>query len=552
MRLVECVPNISEGRDKNIINAITAEIESVEGVKLLDVDPGWDTNRTVITFVGSPEAVLEAGFRMTRKAYELIDMTKHKGAHPRMGAVDVFPFVPVSGVTMDDCVELAHKLAKRVAEELNVPVYLYEYAATRPERRNLADIRAGEYEALPQKLKDPFWKPDYGPAKFVPRFGAMVIGARDFLIAYNINLNTKDKRKANAIAKRLRETGYYKKDEQGNRIHVPGKFKYCKAIGWYVDDYGIAQISMNLTNYKVTPIHLVFEAASQEALERGVRVTGSEIVGLVPKDALISAGKYFQTKQQGPRALPERDLIFLAIRSLGLNDVTEFDPDKKIIEYVIAEPKPLINSRVGDLLDEISRDSPAPGGGSVSALSAALSSALIAMVGNLSVKKKAYRVHYEELMKIAERAQELRYRFMELVERDTQAFNELMRAMRLPKTTEEEVKARQEAIQRAQLEAIRVPMEVLESAVELFELAEDMARLGNPNSLSDVGVACLQASAAAEGAYLNVLINLPGLEDGELKRELAERADNLIRQVRSRSAEVLRDITDRLLSTATT
>ncbi len=547
-KIVECVPNISEGRRKEVIDAIVNAAASVEGVKVLDVDPGWDTNRTVITFVGEPEAVLEAAYRLIAKAYELIDMRHHKGAHPRMGAVDVCPFVPVSGVTMEECVELAHRLGKKVGEELRLPVYLYEYAATRPERRNLADIRAGEYEALPEKLKDPNWKPDYGPAEFNPKFGAIAIGARNFLIAYNINLNTKDKKLANKIAKVLRERGYYKRTETGEKIHVPGKLKSCKAIGWYVDDYGIAQISMNLTNYKETPPHVAFEAADEEARKIGVRVTGSEIVGLVPKEAIIMAAKHFLRKQERSTALPERDLIFMAVRSLGLDEVAPFNPDEKIIEYAIGEEEKLLKMNVREFVDEVSRGSPAPGGGAVSALSGALAGALVSMVVNLSVGKKKFQDRYERLIQIGERAQELKDRMIALVEEDTAAFEKVMNAMRMPKSTDEEKQARAKAILEATKEATRVPLNLMELAVQVFDLAEEVSQIGNPNSISDAACAATQAMAATEGAYLNVLINCSGLEDEDFRKEALSRAEELLKLAREKHQAIFSSIRDKLLA----
>ncbi len=536
MKIVECVPNFSEGRDKEKIKSITQEIERTPGVKLLDVDPGESTNRTVVTFIGSPEGVKEAAFKAIRKAAEVIDMTKHKGAHSRIGATDVCPFVPVSGVTMEDCVKLAHELARRVAGELRIPVYLYEEAAQKEERKNLANIRAGEYEGLPEKLRDPDWAPDYGEAVFNPKSGATVIGAREFLIAYNINLNTRDRRLAQEIALRLRESGRAKKDSEGNTVRdaegkpvmLPGRFKHLKAVGWYIEDYGVAQISINFTNYKTTPPHLVFDEAVKEAEKLGLRVTGSELVGLIPKEALIMAGRYYLSKQGKSPGVPEEELIRIAVLSLGLNDVTLFDPEKKIIEYQFKESTDsLLRLNLREFANKLSLDSPTPGGGSAAALCGALSAALSSMVANLTVGKKSYESVDQEMKKSAVKAQILKDELLRAVDEDTRAFNKVMDASRLPKATEEQAKEKEAAVEKASKEATLVPLSVLEKSISLLELAKIVALKGNRNSLSDAGVAGLIAEAAAQGAYYNVKINLPGIQDDAFKEEISKKADSL-------------------------
>jgi len=547
-KIVECVPNFSEGRDMNIINAIAKEIEEVEGVKLLDVDPGAATNRTVITFAGTPEGVKEAAFKAIKKAAELIDMRKHKGEHPRIGAADVVPFIPVSGVTMEECVQIAHEVAKRVAEELKIPVYLYEEAATKPERRDLANIRKGEYEGLAEKLKDPEWKPDYGEPVFNPKSGATVIGAREFLIAYNVNLNTRDKKLAHKIAKVIREKGYKVKDEAGNKIQVPGKLKKVKAIGWYIEEYGIAQVSINLTNYKITPLWKVFETCEEEAQKIGLRVTGSEIVGLVPKQALLDVGRHYLKKQGKNPGVPEEELIHIAIKSLGLDDITPFDPQTKIIEYKLEEPgeRRLEKMVLRDFVNELSTDSPAPGGGSVSALSGALSAALSSMVANLTHGKKGYEEHNELMEEIAVKAQELKDKYLQSIDEDTRAFNLVNGSFRLPKKTEEDKKIREKKIEEATKEATRVPLKVLEITQELLDLAEVVADKGNVNSVSDAGVAAIQARACAEGAYLNVIINLKGLSDQQFVGEVKNRAETLLREIQQKATDIYEKVKEKI------
>jgi glutamate formiminotransferase/formiminotetrahydrofolate cyclodeaminase len=536
MKLVECVPNFSEGRNKEKISAITKEIESTPQVNLLDVDPGESTNRTVVTFIGSPEGVKEAAFKAIKKASEVLDMSKHKGAHSRIGATDVCPFVPVSGVTMEDCIQLAHELGERVAKELGIPVYLYEEAAQKPERKNLANIRTGEYEGLPEKLKDPERAPDYGKPVFNPKAGATVIGAREFLIAYNINLNTRDRRLAHDIALNLRERGRAKRDKDGNiardaegkAIKIPGKFKAVKAVGWYIEDYEIAQISINFINYKITPPHVVFDEAIKEAERIGLRVTGSELVGLIPKEALLMAGRHYLTKQGKSPGVPEEDLIKTAVSSLGLDDVAPFDPQKKIIEYQFKEVESsLLDFNLREFANELSIDSPAPGGGSTAALCGALSASLSSMVSNLTVGKKEYKNVQKDVKEIAVKAQSLKDEFLRAVDLDTIAFNKLMEAYRLPKKTEEQKQERDQAVEEAVKEATMVPFGVLEKSIDALNLAREIALKGNKNSLSDAGVAGLTGQVAAEGAYYNIKINLPNLQDSEFKSKIKKQAASL-------------------------
>jgi len=536
MKLVECVPNFSEGRNREKISAITKEIESTPQVNLLDVDPGESTNRTVVTFIGSPEGVKEAAFKAIKKAAEVLDMSKHKGAHSRIGATDVCPFVPVSGVTMEDCIQLAHELGERVAKELGIPVYLYEEAAQKPERENLANIRTGEYEGLPEKLKDPEWAPDYGKPVFNPKAGATVIGAREFLIAYNINLNTRDRRLAHEIALNLRERGRAKRDKDGNivrdaegkAIKIPGKFKAVKAVGWYIEDYEIAQISINFINYKITPPHVVFDETIKEAEKIGLRVTGSELVGLIPKEALLMAGRHYLTKQGKSPGVPREDLIKIAVSSLGLDDVAPFDPQKKIIEYQFKEVESsLLDYNLREFTNELSVDSPAPGGGSTAALCGALSASLSSMVSNLTVGKKEYKNVQKDVKEIAVKAQSLKDEFLRAVDLDTIAFNKLMEAYRLPKKTEEQKQERDQAVEKALKEATLVPFGVLEKSIDALNLAREIALKGNKNSLSDAGVAGLTAQAAAEGGYYNIKINLPNLQDNEFKSKIKKQAASL-------------------------
>ena len=548
LKLVECVPNFSEGQNKAIIDAITKEISDTEDVKLLDVDPGADTNRTVVTFIGSPEGVKEAAFKEIKKASELIDMREHKGAHARMGATDVCPFVPVSGVTMEECVEIAKEVGKRVAEELSIPVYLYEEAATRSERNSLADIRKGEYEGLPEKLKDPEWKPDFGEAKFNEKSGATVIGAREFLIAYNVNLNTKDRKLAHDVALTIREAGRRKRDSDGKvvrdknniPIKVPGLLKATRAVGWYIDEYGQAQVSINLINYKITPPHIAFDTICEEAEKRGLRVTGSELVGLIPLQAMLDAGRYYLSKQDKSAGVPEEELIKAAIVSMGLNDLTEFDPQKKIIEYQVQELKgPLVKMDLRDFANELSSDSPAPGGGSVAALAGALGSALTSMVANLTVGKKEYQKNRGEMKDVAVDAQKFKDALLRAIDRDTDAFNNLMNAFRLPKKTDEQIVKKEQAIEAATKEACLVPLDVMKNSLEVLKLAQVVAEKGNENAASDAGVASLMARSAVEGAGLNVKINLPGINDAEFVEKMKTEVKNLIAEANNLQNKII-------------
>lgn len=547
-QLVECVPNFSEGRDRALIDQIVAAMAAVKGVKVLDVDPGADTNRTVVTLIGEPAPVSEAAFQGIRKAAELIDMSKHHGAHPRIGATDVCPFVPVSGVTMADCAELARGLGRRVGGELGIPVYLYEAAAATPRRQNLADVRAGEYEGLEEKLRDPEWKPDFGPAEFHARAGATVIGAREFLIAYNINFNTRDAALVNDIALEIREKGRLKKDakgaavkdEKGEKVFVPGKFKSVKAIGWYIEQYGCAQLSINFTNYKISPVHEVFVEVCKQAEARGLRVTGSELVGLIPKQALLDAGTFFLARQGKPTGVPEEERIHIAVKSLGLTDLTPFDPQKKIIEYSVEADNPprLQRMNLREFTNELSTDSPAPGGGSVASLAGALAAGLAAMVSNLTAGKKGYEAHRELMLRVGVEGQRLKDEFLYDIDRDTDAFNEVMAAMKLPKKTDEEKAARAAAMEAANKGATLVPLGVLQRCVPALELVREMARHGNRNSISDAGVGGLMGRAAAEGACYNVLINLKGLEDKAFVEQTRAAADSALAQANALAGEI--------------
>lgn len=551
-KLIECVPNFSEGRDMTIIKQITDEIEAVEGVKLIDVDPGKATNRTVVTFVGTPEEVIEAAFRATRKAMELIDMSKHHGAHPRFGATDVCPLVPVANITMDEVVEYARRLAKRIGEELGIPVYCYEYAAFEEKRRNLANCRAGEYEGLPKKLQDPSWKPDFGPAKFLPKTGAIAVGARNFLVAYNVNLNTTSTRRANAVAFDIREKGRPKRvgnpvtgkiatDENGNEIWIPGSLKACKAIGWFIDEYGIAQVSINLTDITVTPIHVAFEETCKKAAERGLRVTGSEIVGVVPLSAMLEAGKYFLRKQQRSLGIPDREIIKIAVKSMGLDELYPFDPDKKIIEYILEEKtgKRLVDKTLKGFTQETASESPAPGGGSISAAMGAFGAALATMVANLSSHKPGWDDRWEEFSLWAEKGKYYMEQLIKLVDEDTAAFNRIMDAFGLPKGTDEEKAARTKAIQDATLYAIEVPFRVMNLCFESMEVIKAMAEHGNPNSVSDAGVGALAARSAVMGAYLNVKINASGLKDKDKANEFISKGAEIVKKAQQLEADIL-------------
>ena len=559
-RIIECVPNFSEGRDKKVIDQIVAEIAAVEGVKVLDVDPGEATNRTVVTFVGSPEAVVEGAFAGVKAAGELIDMRYHHGAHPRSGACDVLPLVPVSGVTLEECAELARSLAERIFSSLGIPCYCYEAAALKPERKNLAVCREGEYEALQEKVADPDRRPDFGPGEFnetVAKSGATNVGARNFLVAVNFNLNTTSTRRAMAVAFDVREkgrkareggslTGKVLKDENGNDIWIPGTLKGCKAIGWFIDEYGIAQVSMNITDIDATPLHKAFEEVSRAAAARGLRVTGAEIVGLVPKRVLLEAGRYFLEKQQRSLGLPEEEIIRLAVKSMSLADLKPFNPKEKVIEYLIddeaeaAEREKLIRMSVKDFARETASESAAPGGGSISAYMGALSAALATMVANLSAHKRGWDDRWKEFSDVAEKGQSIMNELLTLVDEDTRAFNRIMDVFAMPKGTPEEKAARAAALEEATLNAAKVPLRTMEASLRALPLAKEMAEKGNPASASDAGVAALAAVAAIRGADLNVRINAAGLKDRKTAEDLASKASAIIKE----AIDIQNDILD--------
>lgn len=551
-QIIECVPNFSEGRDMAVIEQITNQIKTVEGVKLLDVDPGAATNRTVVTIAGEPEQVIEAAFRAVKKAMEVIDMSKHSGAHPRFGATDVCPLVPISNITMEETVAYAHKLGERIGRELGIPVYFYENAAKSPERRNLANCRSGEYEGLPEKLKNPAWKPDEGPAQFLPKTGAIAVGARDFLVAYNINLNTTSTRRANAVAFDIREkgrpmregnpiTGKIVKDEHGNPVNIPGSLKACKAIGWFIEEYGIAQVSINLTNISITPVHVAFEESSKKAAERGMRVSGSEIVGLAPLKVFTDAGKYFLKKQKRSVGVSDAELIKIAVKSMGLDDLKPFHPEEKIIEYVLQEKtgKKLMDMSCSAFADETASESPAPGGGSISAYMGALGISLGTMVANLSSHKAGWDDRWEEFSGWAEKGQALKDELIRLVDEDTNAFNKIMDAFGLPKSNDEEKAIRTKAIQDATRYAIEIPFRVMKKSYETMEILKAMAETGNPNSVSDAGVGALAARSAVMGAYLNVKINAGDLEDKEFVASVIAEGAEIERKAKQAEEEIL-------------
>ena len=550
-RLVECVPNFSEGRDRAVIDAIADAIRGVTGVKLLDVDPGADTNRTVYTFVGSPEAVADAAVTSARRAYELIDMSRHTGAHPRIGALDVCPFVPVSGVTMDECAEMARRVGAAIGESLQVPIYFYEHAATSEARRSLAAIRAGEYEGLERKLADQAWLPDAGPARFDARYGASVVGAREFLIAYNVNLNTRDRRLANEIALNIRENGRIARgadgtilvDAQGNQVRTPGRLQAVRAIGWYIEQYRQAQVSINLINYRVTPLHVVFETVREEAARLGLRVTGSELVGLTPLQPMLDAGRHFLQKQGKSAGVPERELVEMAVRSLGLDQLGPFDADRKVIEYQFRPAAPLMSMTVSRFVDEISCDSPAPGGGSVAALAGSLGAALAAMVANLTIGKRGHEADWEPLRALAERGQVVKDRLARAVDEDTEAFNGVIAAMRLPKGTLAEQEARRQALREAYEAASRVPLATAGLCLEAIGLALEAAERGNVSSVSDAGVAALVARAGVEGAGLNVLTNLASIGNERVEAEFRAEVDRLNREASQLTARTIARVT---------
>ncbi len=564
-KIIECVPNFSEGRDKEKISAITSAITSAAPVALLDVDPGEATNRTVVTFVGEPDDVLEAAFAGIKRAAELIDMRGHHGAHPRMGATDVCPLIPVSGITLEECAELSRKLARRVADELGIPVYCYEAAAFTPERKNLAVCRAGEYEALPEKMNHPGKGPDFGDRPFdeaAARTGATTIGARDFLIAVNFNLNTTSTRRANAIAFDVREkgrpmreggkvTGKPLKDENGKTIMIPGTLKGTKAIGWFIDEYGIAQVSMNITDINATPLHTAFDEVSRAANERGIRVTGTEIVGLIPKRALIEAGKHFLRKQQRSLGIPDAEIIRIAVKSMGLDELKPFKPEEKVIEYLLEAadknkgPK-LVDMTLEGFADETASESPAPGGGSIAAYMGALGAALGTMVANLSAHKAGWDERWEEFSDYAERGRDILDRLIGLVDEDTAAFNRIMGVFAMPKGTDEEKAARAKALQEATLYATEVPLRTMKTAAEAFDLLEAMAREGNPASVSDAGVGALAARSAVLGAQLNVRINAAGLTDRSMAEALCEEAEEIACNAAARETQILEIVNSKI------
>ena len=551
-QLVECVPNFSEGRDLNIIKQITDEIEKVDGVRLLDVDPGKATNRTVVTFVGHPKAVIEAAYQAIKKASELIDMSKHSGEHPRMGATDVCPLIPISGITMEETAAYAHELGKRVGESLQIPVFMYEAAATSPDRQNLAIIRAGEYEGMAAKLKDPKWHPDYGTNIFNERAGATVIGARDFLVAYNVNLNTTSVRRANSVAFDVRENGRIKTDANGKNvldasgepIRIPGACKSVKAIGWYIEEYGIAQISMNLTNINETPLHITFDACCQSAQGRGLRVTGSELVGLVPKSVLIDAGKHFLKQQKRSVGISENELIHIAVRTLGLDELSPFDPSKKVIEYLLEDKSshPLVEKNLIDFANETASESPAPGGGSISAYVGALGISLGTMVANLSSHKVGWDDKIDYFSDIADQGQKFKDTLLDLVDADTHAFNKIMDAIRMPKASDEEKAARKSAMHAATVGAIEVPLKVMKVSLDSMNILKEMAENGNPNSVSDAGVGALCARTAVEGAALNVKINCSGFDDKAYVADALRQADNMLQEAKKMEREILKHV----------
>lgn len=555
MPIIECVPNFSEGNDLAIIKQITDQIESVEGVRLLNVDPGKATNRTVVTFVGTPGAVIEAAFLAIKKAGELIDMSKHKGEHPRMGATDVCPLIPIADISMEETAKYTQQLAKRVGEELQLPVYLYEAAQPDKSRNNLSVIRAGEYEGFFKKIKQPEWKPDFGPAVFDARRGGTVIGARDFLVAYNINLNTTSTRRANAIAFDVREAGRVKRengkvvtDAKGNPVSVPGTLKSVKAIGWYIEEYGIAQISMNLTNINITPIHIAFDEVCKKAEARGIRVTGSELVGLLPLKSLTDAGKYFLKKQERSTGVSEKELVRIAVKSMGLDELTPFKPEERIIEYMLRQKADsrLIGLTLADFAEETASESPAPGGGSVAAYMGSLGAALAGMVANLSSHKKGWDERWEEFSNWAEKAGQYKDELLRLVDADTKAFGHIMAAFGLPKSTEEEKTTRTKAIQDATRIAIEVPFSVMQSAYNSMDVIKAMASIGNPNSVSDAGVGALCARSAVIGAFMNVRINAAGYDDKNFVTDIIAKGKEIESKTIALETEIMNIVNEKI------
>ena len=560
-KLIECVPNISEGRDKEKIELISKVVERVEGVKLLNVDPGNATNRTVITFIGEPQNVIDAAFLLVKTAQENIDMSTHKGEHPRMGATDVCPLVPISNISMQETVEWAQKLAKKIGNELGIPVYCYEEAATKPERKNLANCRSGEYEAMSKKIETKEWKPDYGPDNFnetVKKSGVTAVGARDFLIAYNVNLNTTSTRRANSIAFDIREAGRIKreggkldgkiiKDKKGNPLREPGMFKSVKGIGWFIKEYNIAQISYNLTDINVSPLHLVFDKTCEQAIKKGIRVTGSELIGLVPKKVLIDAGEYFLKKQRRSLGIPESEIINIAVKSLGLDDLFDFNPRERIIEYLIEEPKEKLSSlSLTDFANETSSESPAPGGGSISAYCGTLAASLTTMVANLSSHKRGWDDKWEFFSDWAKKGLDIQNELIDLVDKDTDAFNQIIESIRLPKDTEEEIKKRNEAISWATKNAILVPLSIMEKAYDCMKITKEMALHGNPNSISDAGVASLCAVAAIKGGLLNVKINCKDFDDLKFIESINKKTDSIIKKSKKLEIEIMGIVEEKL------
>ncbi len=557
-KIILCVPNFSEGRNLQVIKQITDEIESVDGVKLLSVEPGASTNRTVVAFAGTPDEVCESAFRTVKKASELIDMRKHKGAHPRIGATDVCPLVPVDNISMEEVVNYAHNLAERIGNELKISVFCYENAAFSPERKNLENIRAGEYEGLAEKITLPKWKPDYGSLSFNAKSGAIVVGAREPLVAINFNLNTTSTRRANAIAFDVRERGRYlrqghpltgkiKKDEHGNDIMIPGSLKATKAIGWYIEEYGFAQVSMNITNISITPVHIAFDEVCAKAANRGIRVTGSEIVGLIPKSVLIDAGKYYLTKQKRSLGVSEDELIKIAVKSLGLNDITPFDPKEKVIEFILEDKnKNLVNLSCKDFCNEISSEAPAPGGGSVSACIGAFGSALAAMVANISSHKRGWDEEWEYFSVWAEKAQAIKEKLMFFIDEDTKAFNNIISSYSLPKRTNKETEERNKAIQEATLYATQVPLNVMKTAFEVYEICMAMAESGLKSSVSDVGVGVLAVSACIKGAMLNVKINSVQLEDKKTAEKILKEGEEIVEKSEQLQNEILNIVNSKI------
>ncbi len=547
MQLIECVPNFSEGNNLSIIKQITDEIEKTEGVRLLNVDPGKATNRTVVTMVGEPTKVIEAAFNAIKKAGELIDMSKHKGEHPRMGATDVCPLIPIANISMEETAKYAQQLAKRVGEELKIPVYLYEAAQADTTRNNLSVIRAGEYEGFFKKIKEPKWKPDFGPAEFDAKRGGTVIGARDFLVAYNVNLNTTSTRRANAIAFDVREAGRTVEVE-GKKVNQPGTLKSVKAIGWFIEEYGVAQISMNLTNINITPVHVAFDEVCNKANARGIRVTGSELVGLIPLKAMLDAGKYFLQKQQRSIGVSEKELIKIAIKSMGLDELTSFNPNERIIEYMLADKNNnrLVNMSLTDFADETASESPAPGGGSISAYVAALGVSLGCMVANLSAHKKGWDERWAEFSQWAEKGQQYKNELIKLVDEDTNAFNKIMTAFALPKASPEEKASRTQAIQEATKYAIEIPFRVMEVAAASMTMIKAMVQIGNPNSVTDAGVGALCVRSAVMGAFMNVRINAAGYDDKIFVTDIIARGTAIQNKTIALEAEILEIVNEKI------